>query len=515
MSEVVWRKLNADLARRTMVDSEIRCSRTNTAYRDDLLQDAGLYGASGAQPMHPYASAFVKAGCAPMEPKVLFESRMNNDRLRTQPHDKGGNMRSSLTMRVICIGVLTFVVTASRHVGQGSGTFVIRDVRVFDGEQVLEHQNVVVQDGTITRLTQRKVNKPGAQVIEGAGDTLLPGLFDSHVHVAEDIDGSLRQALVFGVTTEIDMFNAGERLKRLKKAEVADAVGTASLRTAGVGATAPGGHPSQMGGPPFPTLTKPEQAQPFVDARIAEGSDFIKIIYDDNAEFGENKRLPALDKATIKAVIDAAHKRHKLVVVHVVTEQQARDAIDAGADGLAHLLIGDTVSNDFGRFVGSHHVFVIPTLSTLHMICGKSPGPSILADPHLEPHIEAQWRSMLQVPPNSKQNHLCNATDDAMHQLIAARVPILAGTDSPVPGNVYGASVHIELELLVQSGLTPLQALAAATSLPAKIFGVDDRGSIQQGRRADLLLVEGNPTEDIRATQRIVAVWKRGSHVQR
>ena len=418
-------------------------------------------------------------------------------------------------MRIICICVVTLAVIGSMHVGQGSGSFVIRDVRVFDGERALEHQNVVVQNGTISQVTQRNVNVTGTQVIDGAGDTLLPGLFDAHVHVAEDVDGSLRQALVFGITTEIDMFNAGERLQRLKKAKAADGVGLASLRTAGVGASAPGGHPSQMGGPPFPTITKSEEAEAFVEARIAEGSDFIKIIYDNNAEFGENQRLPALDKATMKAVIDATHKRHKLVVVHILTEEQARDAITAGADGLAHLFIGDTVSSDFGRFAASHHVFVIPTLTTLHMICGKSPGPSILADAYLEPYIDAEWRSLLQVPANPRQNHLCSATTGAMRQLIAARVPILAGTDSPVPGNVYGASVHVELELLVKAGLTRSQALAAATSLPAKTFGLNDRGSIQQGRRADLLLVQGDPTQDIRATRRIVDVWKRGSRVQR
>jgi len=418
-------------------------------------------------------------------------------------------------MRNICIGLLTFMVIGSFNAGQGSGSFVIRDVRVFDGDRVLEHQNVTVQGGTITGVTQQKVTLPGAEVIEGAGDTLLPGLFDAHVHVADDVNGSLRQALVFGVTTEIDMFNAGERLKRLKRAEATDAVGLAGLRTAGVGASAPGGHPSIMGGPPFPTITKPEQAEAFVDARLAEGSDFFKMIYDDNAEFGENRRLPALDKATMKAVIDAAHKRHKLVAVHVLTERQARDAIDAGADGLAHLFIGDTVSNDFGQFAASHHTFVIPTLSTLHTICGKSPGPSILSDSYLEPYIDAHWKSMLQVPANPTQNHLCNATGSAMRQLIAAHVPILAGTDSPVPGNVYGASLHVELELLVEAGLTPSQALAAATSLPAKTFGLEDRGSIQQGRRGDLLLVQGNPTEDIRASRRIVAVWKRGSRVVR
>jgi len=228
-------------------------------------------------------------------------------------------MRVYFSARFLHVGVVAAFLLGVTSVAEDSDSFVIRDVRVFDGEQVLDHRNVVVAHGKITQVTKRQLKEPRVEVIDGSGRTLLPGLFDAHVHVSEDVDGSLRQSLVFGVTTVLDMFNAGERLKRIKAAEAADVPGLASVRTAGVGASSPGGHPSQMGGPPFPTITKPEQAEGFVDARIAEGSDFIKIIYDDNAEFGETQRLPALDKATMKAVIDAAHNRRKLAIVHTLT----------------------------------------------------------------------------------------------------------------------------------------------------------------------------------------------------
>lgn len=102
-----------------------------------------------------------------------------------------------------------------------------------------------------------------------------------------------------------------------------------------------------------------------------------------------------------------------------------------------------------------------------------------------------------------------------MQQLIQAHVPILAGTDAPLPGTTYGASLHSELELLVREGLTPSQALAAATSLPAQSFRLNDRGRIRPGVRADLLLVEGDPTKNILATRNIVTVWKRGVRVHR
>ena len=103
----------------------------------------------------------------------------------------------------------------------------------------------------------------------------------------------------------------------------------------------------------------------------------------------------------------------------------------------------------------------------------------------------------------------------AVRQLKAAGVPILAGTDAPNPGTAHGATMHGEMELLVEAGLTPIEALRAATSAPSKAFRLDDRGRIAVGKRADLVLVRGDPTADIGATRDITAVWKRGVPVDR
>jgi len=109
----------------------------------------------------------------------------------------------------------------------------------------------------------------------------------------------------------------------------------------------------------------------------------------------------------------------------------------------------------------------------------------------------------------------CDGTAEAIRAMAARRVPILAGTDAPVPGATYGASLHSELQLLVRAGLTPTQALIATTSAPAGAFGLSDRGRIAPGLRADLVLVEGDPTTDILHTRRIVTVWKRGVEATR
>jgi len=413
---------------------------------------------------------------------------------------------------------LLFLLARISLGGQTPGTpQLIRNVRVFDGERIEEQRSVLIADGKISRIGDANLAASGAEVIEGSGLTLLPGLIDAHVHIPNHAEQASRQALQLGVTTQLDMFNGGERLLKIKALEKEDRPDLADLRTAGVGATVPGGHPTQMGGATFPTITSPGQAQAFVDARIAQGADYIKIIHDDGSTWTwTTKRVPMLDNATMRALVEAAHKRGKLAVVHVLSEQQARDAILAGADGLAHMFVGDTVGADFGEFVASHHAFVVPTLSTLYPDCGRSDGASILADPHLGPYIQPEWRhSMEMFKPDASMNHFCAGTDEGVRLLVKEHVPILVGTDSPIPGTTFGASVHGELALLVRDGLTPLQALAAATSTPARCFRLSDRGRVLTGMRADLLLVQGDPTTDILATRNIVAVWKRGVRVQR
>ena len=167
------------------------------------------------------------------------------------------------------------------------------------------------------------------------------------------------------------------------------------------------------------------------------------------------------------------------------------------------------MSADFGQFAAKHGVFVIPTLSTLYSACGKPDGTEILKDADAMKSVRPQFRSLLDMPSRAAKMS-CVAPPQTIRQLVTARVPVLAGTDAPYPGLTYGASLHRELEHLVNAGLTPTAALAAGTSAIARAFRMNDRGRIRTGMRADLLLVEGDPTKQIRDTRNIVAVWKRG-----
>lgn len=386
-------------------------------------------------------------------------------------------------------------------------SFAIRDVRLFDGERVTEHRSVTVVDGKIAAVGGRDLDTRGLAVVEGNGRTLLPGLFDTHVHLpGSDPAAALAQSASFGVTTVIDMFSAGETLEKIRQLELLDEPRYSAVLMAGTGATAPDGHPSQMTPAVFETIAAPEQAQEFVDARIAEGSDFIKIIYDDLGGGGQSR--PMIDRATLHALVDAAHRRNLLAVAHIGTQAQAREAIDAGIDGLAHLFNGERAPADFGRFTASRNVFVIPTFTVLHLRCGRSDGPAMVEDERLGPLIAPQWRGIAAATFPGAES--CASVETTIRQLLDARVTMLVGTDAAIPGTAYGASVHVEMASMVEYGMTPLEVLAAATAAPARAFGFNDRGLVAPGRRADLVLVDGDPTNNIHDTRNIVRVWKKG-----
>ena len=342
----------------------------------------------------------------------------------------------------------------------------ISAVRVFDGERLLPNQDVVVHDGVITQLTTA-VAAPAD--VDGRHRTLLPGLFDAHVHLAPHPEAALRQLAESGVTTALDMFSGGEPLARMLRIRQADPPHLAALRTTGTGATAPGNMLEKLAGHPLPTVDGPAAADAWVDARLREGADYIKIVYD------EREGGP-LGLATVTALVRAAHARGALAVAHTIAERRAREAIAAGVDGLVHLFIGDTVGEDFGRFAADHGVFVVPTLTVLRGLCGYRPHQDLEADQRLADRV-GRGRPPIPVrPADPSRNHLYTAATSALRQLAAAGVPVLAGTDTGLPTAAlgvfgYGATLHGELELLVDAGLSPMQALVAATAAPAAPSG--------------------------------------------
>jgi hypothetical protein len=283
--------------------------------------------------------------------------------------------------------------------------------------------------------------------------------------------------------------------------------------SAGTLVTAAGGHGTEFG-MRIPTLDRAEDAAAFIDARLAEGSDFIKLVMEDAALYGGAR--PTLSAQSVQAAIRAAKARNRLVVVHVSTQRDALLALQAGADGLAHVFQDAPANAEFIALARQKRAFVIPTLSVLQQT-GPGSGPRLAEDARLKPLLLPEQQDTLQriFPRRANTEQLGANALRSVASLRAAGISILAGTDAGNPGTAHGVSLHGELTLLVTAGLTPLQALIAATSEPARRFGLADRGRIAPGMRADLVLVDGDPTANIDATRAILAIWKNGSLVDR
>ncbi|MCF6745536.1 amidohydrolase [Blastococcus sp. KM273128] len=392
--------------------------------------------------------------------------------------------------------------------------FTIRDVRIFDGVHPLEATSLRVVGGRIDAIGTPSIAASGDAVIDGGGGTLLPGLIDAHVHL---LPGCTQLAATFGVTTVVDQFSKPEVIDPERAAVAAADAGQgpvrADLRTSSIGATAPGGHPT-IAYSPLPYVTGPADALPFVEDRLAEGATHLKVIYDDGS--GAMLDIPSLEAATIEALVAEAHRHGLPVVAHVSTARGAVTVAHCGVDVLAHAPF-DRMTDAEVRDVARAGVALIATLSIIDGFPGPDGMMPLLTQPELASRLTPRWRRVLDgqsrrwMPPQAPDG---TAARENTLALFESGVRVLAGTDAPNPGLVHGASLHRELQHLVRAGLRPTDALTAATSAPADVFGLADRGRLVAGAQADLALLNGDPTADITATQRLRQVWVLGREVE-
>jgi imidazolonepropionase-like amidohydrolase len=353
----------------------------------------------------------------------------------------------------------------------------LTNVRVFDGHELRERGTVVIDGGVVGN------DSTGARIIDTDGAALLPGLIDAHVHLLEE--GHLQQLAGFGVTTALDMGAWPPSIVDSMR----NKAGMADIRSAGIPATtASSSHSHLPGWPADAMVDSPKSAVQFVAHRIAEGADYIKLIVD----------TPGLDQATLDALVAASHRHGKLTVAHAASTAAVDMAVLAGVDVITHVPLDRPLTESTAARILAQNCVSIPTLTMMKGIADKGaaaatsqPGGGPVAGPSYE------------------------TARDGVAELRRAGVPILAGTDANAGPGIpfsphHGESLHDELELLFDAGLSTIEALRAATVLPARHFGLHDRGVIEPGRRADLVLIDGDPIVDIRDTRRIRQVWCAG-----
>jgi len=337
---------------------------------------------------------------------------------------------------------------------------------VFDGAggPPARDRTVVAAGGVITRVGPAAAVDPpaGAVVVDGAGGTLLPGFVDAHVHL--DFYPPA-QVLAGGVTTVRDLGWPAERLAALAAAAAAPGAASPRLLTAGQIVTVPGGYPTRAAWAP-PGTARPVDGPAEAEAAVAElaeaGAAVIKVALDDRVG-------PTLPAPVLAALVRAAGEGGLGVTAHVGTAAEAAKALAAGVGELAHWPFDPRPLPDALVDALAESVVAVPTL-------------------HIDPSP---------------------ARRAGVRRFVARGGRVVYGTDLGNQGPPPAVDTE-ELRLLVEAGLHPGQALAAATSLAAAHLGLAGTGRVAPGQRADLLVVDGDPLADLAALSRVRLVARDG-----
>lgn len=406
---------------------------------------------------------------------------------------------------------------------------VLTDARVVDPDaRTIRRGTLVIRGDTIARVGGGVPDDGTGRVVDLAGQWVIPGLHDLHVHAYGNMGtnpratryfgpvGTARRALRAGVTGLLDLGNAEAPILRARSTTRADST-AASLFAAGPVFTCPNGHGTEYGVPGMArTVTSPSEARDQVDALAVKSPDVVKIIYTP-----ESQRLPSIGRATMHAIVDAAASHGLKTVVHIGSWTGAEHAVAAGATALTHTPAGP-VPDTLIEALHTHGTIWIPTLAVHTSLRHWADRPAGLDDPlHqnlVSDRVLASYRDTTRYSDRMRRFSRRLQSErprvmKAAQTLLDAGISVLAGTDAGNPGVFQGVSLHRELKLLVAAGLSPWDALAAATTRAGAFL--DANTGVRVGDRADLVVLGASPVEDIRNTRAIRHVVHDGRLVDR
>jgi imidazolonepropionase-like amidohydrolase len=387
------------------------------------------------------------------------------------------------------------------------------------GSAALRDSVVVINKGHIVAVGPRSAARipKEATIIDAHGKTIMPGLWDMHAHFEQVEWGPIY--LAAGVTTVRDCGNEFEFLTAVRAA-ISQGRGLGPrLLAAGV---VDGTSPFALG---VQRVDTPEQARMWVDRYHQAGFQQMKI-------------YSSVKLEEVKAVAEEAHRLGMTVTGHVPEGLNAFQVIEAGQDQINHIqyiaaIMHAPLPSDASReeqrkavvdfdinspdakkalaFLKSHHTVIDPTIALYEFLTATTAKPTASFEPDVNKVAPELAEQLTDVPPPSPRSELYQKMFDkdvlivgALHR---AGVPIVAGTDQTVPGY----SLHREIELYAQAGFTPMEAIQAATIVPARVTGLEkELGTVETGKRADLIILDGNPLEDIHNTRKVEYVITNG-----
>jgi imidazolonepropionase-like amidohydrolase len=390
--------------------------------------------------------------------------------------------------------------------------------RVFDGSgrPALENAVIVVEDGRIRVVGAGVAVPKDAERVDLAGRFVVPGLVNAHGHVGEtrglragpelytreNVLDHLRLYAGYGVTTVVSLGGDRDEGFRVRDEQETPTLDRARLYVAGAvvdGATA-------------------EAARAQVAAVAAKKPDWVKIRVDDNLG-----TTPKMTPEVYRAVIEEAHRLGQRVAAHLFYLEDARGLLDAGVDFLAHSVRDRDVDAAFVAELKRRGTCLSPTLMREVSTFVYSDEPDFFADPFFlkaaDPAVVAELRTperrerMRASPAAARYREALKVASRNLKTLSDAGVPIAFGTDTGPPARFQGYFEHRELQLMVDAGLTPAQALFAATGGAARCMGLEDIGRIEPKAWADFLVFRSDPLADIRNTTSLESVWIAGQRL--
>lgn len=426
---------------------------------------------------------------------------------------------------------------------------LIRNVTVFNGrsETLLENRDVLLEAGKIREIGEGgSIAADGRRVIEGKGKFLMPGLIDAHVHVTgsgsipwKNVKGNvsynLEAYLYAGVMTVYDLGGIAGKLKKLAKKLDAGEIAGPSLYHTHMPITVKNSHPIPLAkmmlpGPlgflanmVFPTISKEKDAKKLIRKTRKKGVDYIKLSCDKIPPGS-----PEMPPECLKALVRESHAENLKVFVHIGSVDNALNAVNAGADILAHGIWRDKLTEAEAKQIADSKVKVIYTLAGFVNVDRINKGefepteadrkmiPCCVLEPvtkekgkdvHAQPVMREFFEDVSQNTPHWAHN---------FSLLKAQNVPILVGTDSNLPGTYAGATYYQELYELHAIGMSPAEILQAATYGNATLFLENpDFGHISAGAKADILIFDANPLEELHRIENPSMIFKAGRQVKR